>query len=973
MVKPIGLIPILATVLSTPAWAAPAPAAAPSPEHAAFFESKVRPLLVEHCFKCHSAKSEKLKGGLHVDSLAGLLKGGDTGPALVPGDPEKSRLIESVRYKNDEMQMPPKGKLPDAAIKDLEAWVKMGAPWPGDAGSAPVAHKGPDYEKLKREHWAYQPLKVVEPPAAKDAAWNGGAIDRFVLVKLAEKGLAPSTEADRATLIRRLYFDLTGLPPTPEEIDAFAADRSPDAYEKLVDRLLASPHFGERWGRHWLDVARYADSLTLRGFVLKDAWRYRDYVIDQFNADRPFDAFMQEQVAGDLMPAATPEDRRRQLSGTTFLALGNTNLEEQDKRMLRMDVVDEQLDTIGKAFLGQTIGCARCHDHKFDPISTTEYYALAGILRNTKTLEHANVSKWMEVPLPADPAREAELQRHEAAVAAMEAQVGEAKALLGRAERAAKPKKGAAATAGGVPLDEFPGFVVDDTKAQRAGEWKVVRSDIAIGGDYAHDLNLDKGNKSITFQPAANELPKAGKYEVFLAYTPGPNRATNVPVTVFGADGDKLVEVNEQLKPPLGGHWVSLGQATFERNGNGYVTVSNEGTKGHVIVDAVLFVPVDELPEFHAAVKAREPAVATATTKPTTAPAVTQADLKRLEAELKKLKDSGPKRETVVSVLEEKQVADAQVHVRGSVQNLGAVVPRGFLSAVPVKNPPAVAKDQSGRRELGLWLAAKDNPLPARVTANRVWHWLIGQGIVRTVDNFGTTGESPSHPELLDFLAADLARHNWSIKYLVRQVVLSRTYRQAYAADPAKVAADPENRLCWRANRERLDGESIRDAMMLVAGTLDQTMGGPASKIPAADYGYKHTDARRSVYAPVFRNSMLEIVEAFDAADPSMTTGRRNASTVAPQALFMMNHPFVQEQARAAAAKLLADAPADDTARTDLAYRRTLGRLPTAGERAIVSGYLGSAADGKTKDAQLEAWAAVMHGLFASVEFRYVQ
>ena len=372
----------------------------------AFFEQKIRPTLVKECYACHSSGSKTPKGGLRVDTSEGLRKGGDSGPAIVAGKPAESLLLDALRH--DGIEMPPKKKLPDAVIADFERWVKIGAPDPRGGATAPalIPAWGGINVDAGRKFWAYQPPRWREPPTVSDTAWPATDIDRFLLVALEAQNIRPTDEADRATLERRLFFDLIGLPPTPEDVDAFVNDPSPVAYETLVDRLLASPHFGERWGRHWLDVARFAESLTLRGLILSPAWRYRDYVIDAFNADMPFDQFVREQIAGDLLPAPSRDDRRRQQVAASFLVLGNTNLEEQDKNQLVMDVVDEQLDTIGRAFLGQTLGCARCHDHKFDPIPTRDYYAMAGILRNVKTLEHANVSKWLEKPLAVSPEKE---------------------------------------------------------------------------------------------------------------------------------------------------------------------------------------------------------------------------------------------------------------------------------------------------------------------------------------------------------------------------------------------------------------------------------------------------------------------------------------------------------------------------------------------------------------------------------------
>ena len=542
-----------------------------------FFEKKIRPVLAEHCYSCHAAPAQakgKLKAGLLVDSRAAMLKGGDSGPALVPGKAEASLLIKALRYQDD-LRMPPRRRLPDAVIADFASWVNGGMPAP-EIGTRADKRRTIDLAE-GRKFWAYQPIRKPELPVVRDVAWPANEVDRFILAKLEAKGLQPAVDADRETLARRLYFDLIGLPPTPEELAAVRNDSSTDWYEKLVDRLLASPHFGERWGRHWLDVARFAESLTLRGFVMKEAWRYRDYVIDALNRDLPFDRFIQEQVAGDLLPAPTAADRRRQLIAVTFLTLGNTNLEEQDKQQLRMDAVDEQLDTIGRGFLAQTISCARCHDHKFDPIPTKDYYSLAGILRSTRTLEHANVSRWLETPLPADPEEEGVLRKHEAAVAALQGRILATRKLAG---------------------------------------------------------------------------------------------------------------------PPS---------------------------------------PFDD-------------------------------PVKRLEQELKKLQDHGPKRQMTMTVREEKDVGDTRIHIRGNVHNLGDRAPRGFLQVAMNDAAPSMPANESGRRQLGEWLASPTNPLPARVMANRAWHWLFGAGIVRTPDNFGRTGEMPSHPELLDYLAARFIEDGWSVK-----------------------------------------------------------------------------------------------------------------------------------------------------------------------------------------------------------------
>jgi cytochrome c553 len=893
-----------------------------------FFEKKIRPVLTEHCGKCHGAEAvaaKKIKGGLLLDTKAGLLAGGDSGPAVVPGKPADSLLFQTLTYDHD-TQMPPKGKLPAAVIADFRQWIQDGAADPR-TGAAKARQVGMTVAAGKK-FWAYQPI-----PRQRTTG-----IDGHIDAAIRKAGLMPAPAADPATLARRLYFDLTGLPPTPEQLAAFqTAD-----YENVVDQLLASPAFGERWGRHWLDVARFGESLTLRGFILPEAWRYRDYVLDAFNADMPFDQFVREQLAGDLLPATDPAARRRQLTATTFLTLGNTNLEDQDKKQLRMDHVDETLDVISKGFLAQTVTCARCHDHKFDPIPTADYYALAGILRNVKAMDHANVSKWVEVPLPMDADAEATYAAHEAQVAAVQLRI-----------KAAKAKGGVAAAKGVLAVKDVPGVVVDDADAKKVGTWQPsTHNGTYIGDGYVHDQDAGKGEKTLTF---ATELP-TGKYEVRLAYAPGGNRADKVPVTVMSADGENDLTVNMTRNPPLDGRYVSLGEYRFEKGGQSFVLVSTTGTKGHVCPDAVVFVPLDPK------------AVAPKTAGKPPAPKAKGDDLPALEAELKKLQASGPKRPRVMTVVEEPKIEDAKVHIRGLVGNQGATVPRGFLQVATTGPMPKLPANQSGRKELAAWIASADNPLTARVFANRAWHWLLGSGLVRTVDNFGTTGEAPSHPELLDELAAGFVADGWSVKKLVKRIVLSDTYRRASATAPdsPRVAADPENRLFGRANRRRLDAECIRDAILSVSGELDSARGGPtfAAKL-TADYGYTHASLRRSVYLPVFRNALPPIFDAFDFADPSLVVGARSASTVAPQALFLLNDPFPISQAKAAAERLLAEKFPTDSARLDFLYRWCLSRLPTAGERAVAARFLAASAT------PADAWAGLFQAVFASADFRY--
>ena len=760
----------------------------PAPPSAAgleFFETKIRPVLVEHCYSCHSAEADVLQASLLLDRRDGLLAGGDSGPAVVPGKPDESVLIAALKY--DGYEMPPEGRLPEEVIADFEHWVAIGMPDPRTE-AAELPRAGIDLE-AGRQFWSFQPVKSHAPPIVKQVDMPLSDIDNFLLAKLEAAGIAPAADADRAAWLRRVSFDLIGLPPTVAEIEVFLADKTPDAHARVVDHLLASPHFGERWGRRWLDVARFAESSGGgRSIVFKDAWRYRDYVIDAVNRDKPFDRFIIEQLAGDLLPHATPVEERDHLVATAYLLLGAHNYEEQDKRVLEMDVADEQLDALGRGLLGMTISCARCHDHKFDPIPTADYYALAGILRSTHVLIHENVSKWTTRPLPMEPVDSVALAAYEKSLAE-----NEAKLVVAR----------------------------------------------------------------------ASQKPKDAKRVVIL------------------------------------------------------------------------------------------------------------------EKRIAGLKKVGPPQSTCMAVEDAKTIEDCRICIRGSVHHRGEIAPRGVLQVAATSTSPKMPADASGRLELAQWIASSANPLTARVHVNRVWHCLFGCGLVRTVDNFGTTGELPSHPELLDYLAHRFVNDGWSTKRLIRDLVLSRAYRQSTVFSAEAAAIDPENRLLWRMNRRRLDAESLRDAMLSASGQLDLTIGGPniqddsvlaaATSTNPTEYGYVFADTRRSVYTPAFRNRMHELFEVFDFADQNRAVLQRNVTTVAPQALIMLNSPFVMDQARAAAARLLANEPTmSDENRISRLFLELLTRTPTPGETQISLASINSAKD------KPEAWQQLIQALFATVDFRYL-
>ncbi len=907
------------------------------------FEKHIRPLLVERCLECHGEDSQE--GGLRMDSRDAMLLGGDSGAAMIPGNPEESLLVRAISYTDPDLQMPPDEKLDAGVVEAVRRWISEGATDPRQS-DGPLAEKESIDIEAGREHWAYQPIREPSVPQVEDTSWPRTDIDRFILARLESEGLEPTTDADRETLARRAFFALNGLPPTPAQIDEFVEDHSPDAFERLVDRLLASPRFGEHWGRHWLDVARFAESTTLRGFVFPQAWRYRDYVIDAYNQDLPFEQFLREQISGDLMQARDDRDRARKLIATTFLTIGPTNLEEQNKEMLNMNAVDEQLDTIGKAILGQTIGCARCHDHKFDAIPTTDYYALAGIFRSTSFMEHDNVSKWIEVPLPLTPEEEAVQQAYESQVTVLEDRIAELRRIAGTL---IEDRTG--------PLDaaSLPGIVVDDRQAEKVGEWTNSKhKNTYIGKGYLHDGNAGKGKKSLSFQV---DLDEAGRYEVFLAYLAGTNRSSRTPITILTADGEIQRTIDQRKLAPIDGRFLSLGSYSFETNGFSTVIVSNENADGHVVADAVIFLPVDESNTVHPSKNSGEEA------------SQTHEELAALDAKFKKLQANAPPIPKAMTVRDRDEPSDVRVHVRGLVSNLGEPVKRGFLQVATYRDVKEIPRNESGRLQLGEWIGSVDNPLTARVYVNRVWHWLHGYGLVRSVDNFGTTGDQPSHPRLLDYLARRFLDEGWSTKRLVREIVLSRTWGLSCKANEATVAADPMNRLLARAHRQRLQAEMFRDTILYVSGKLDLSMGG--TTIPPnvkADYGYRHASVRRSIYVPQFRNVPLEMLEVFDMANSSFTSGQRANSTVAPQALYLMNHPFVMEQAKVAARRAMAETPTK-LAKLNLAWRRTLGRDPTPGETRLMLDHL----SGADEESESQAWSQIYQALFSSLDFRYIE
>jgi len=936
-----------------------------------FFEKHIRPVLVKHCYECHSAKAakaKKLRGGLLLDTRQGIRKGGDSGPAVVPGKPGQSVILSAL--KHEDYEMPPDGKLPKRVIAKFETWIKRGAadPRDGKANKLPANDAGIDFEQA-RQFWAFQPLVKRKPPDVPGSAKDLSPIDRFIRATLAEDGLPSAPPADKRTLIRRLYFDLIGLPPTPDEIQRVLNDDSPDAIAKLVDRLLASKHFGERWGRHWLDVARYAESSGGgRTLVYKIAWRYRDYVIRSFNRDKPYNEFVREQIAGDLLPWKTIADRRDNLTGTGFLMLGPTNYELQDKELLRMEVVDEQLDTMGRAFLGMTIGCARCHDHKFDPIPNEDYYALAGIFRSTHILTPGNVSGYLKRSLPVDEEHARRLAAYEKKVNPLQDEIGELKERLKRLRR-----NRSGVTTQRVARAKLPGLVRDDDQAKLSGDWNTsssVKPFVENGYRYSGNQNA----KAVFSLP----IKQSGTYEVRISYSANPNRAAMAAVTIHHAEGEVTKRIDQRKRPPVNGLFKSLGRFRFKKGKDARVEFTSRAAHGIVIIDAVQLLSEEDRKQL--AKKKKQSGTDDKLEAKITA---ASKRLKSLEAELNELKKAAPPpAPKVMAAAEHKDAGDYHICIRGNVHKLGEEVPRGFLRVLWDGPPPKIPEGSSGRLQLADWLVSDANPLTPRVYVNRVWHHLFGSGIVRTVDNFGTMGERPSHPELLDWLAVTFKEDGWSTKQLIRRIVLSKTYQQsastastAPGADASgSPAVDPENRLLSHQNRRRMDAECIRDCLLAVSGQLDRSIGGPSMDEKVnSEFGYKHRSLRRSVYVPAFRNTIHPLLQVFNVADPNLVTGRRTPSTLPTQALYLMNSPFVMEQSRHAAVRLLQEDLPDDETRLNVAYTWCLGRSPSPRERELALSYLQTMIDLDDTDSRQQAWATLFQTLFASIDFRYVE
>jgi mono/diheme cytochrome c family protein len=902
-----------------------------------FFETKVRPVLATHCISCHGPA--KQKAGLRLDTSDGMKKGGESGAVVVAGNPEKSRLVDAVTYHDTDLQMPPKGKLADAEIEAIARWVKAGAVWPEATKDARPTTANPDKSTVvagDRGFWSFQPVKRVEPPVVKDGAWSKTPIDRFVFAAMTTKGLAPSPRADKRTLIRRATFDLTGLPPTVEEVEAFIIDNSPEAFAKVVDRLLASPRYGERWARHWLDLARYGEDQahTFQARLFPQGYLYRDWVVNALNADMPYDRFLIEQIAGDLAEGSE-SDREGRLAALGLFGLGASYYSGSPTAIA--DERDDKIDTLCRATLGLTVACARCHDHKFDPISTADYYSLTSIMASTVYKEYPRASA-------------AEVAKYDQAQAAIKAKTDEIAALLQSETPKVSERLAVLTTARYVVAawsfsnaKKLDPKLTSATFVKRNG-----RNDIEV--DW-----LDRWVGYLYDKKAVEGRPHLARWR-----------------TLIDKDDPKL---DLSTRPEERAKAQAVGDALQE-----YI-------KATVTLR-------DALKSFEAAEKALAPNGQA----PAARPKLSDADLKALkelaatdgpfrlrrgdlriaayldvrangeflkkQLALETLKKGAPGKYAVIHA-----VADAttpttlRVHLRGNPATLGDEAPRRFLSAIPVGGAKPFTKG-SGRLELARAIASKDNPLTARVIVNRLWNHHFGRGIVATPSNFGAMGDRPSHPELLDWLAARLIETGWSLKTIHREIMLTSAYAQA--SEPGAKARETDGDNIWLSHfgRHRLEVEAWRDAMLAVTGELDPKLGGPSIDLGSSD------NRRRTLYARISRHKLDPLLRQFDFPDPNLTSDRRNVSTVPLQGLFVLNSDFMNRRAEALAAGLTKDGKEADDARIRRAFLRLYGRPAADDEVAMGVEFLKGS--GTPEKGAPSAWVQYAQVLLGSNEFLFV-
>ncbi len=782
----------------------------PTAEQLAFFEAKIRPVLIEHCYECHSTAASELGGGLLLDSHRGIVKGGDTSPSVVPRDAETSLIMTAIKYNKADLQMPPSGKLADHVIQDIKSWIEMGAPDPRteDTVAAMKAKKAIDWEKA-RDFWSLRPVVRPAVPEVDDSGWALTHIDRFILSGMKQNSLEPITDANREVWIRRATYDLTGLPPTIEHIDAFVGDRDASAYAKVIDRLLASHEYGERWGRHWLDVVRYSDTAGDNSdFPIPQMMKYRDWVIDAVLDDMPYDQFVREQLAGDLLPSKSVEEAHRKLIATGYVA-GARRFGSRVSDYPTHLTIEDTLDNVGRAFLATTINCARCHDHKFDPVATEDYYALYGIFNSTR------------YPWP------------------------------------------------GIELEQKQRDLVP-----------------LVAADVAEQANQSRANEQKTLDAEVKDLESKKK------------------------------ELNQDAK--------------------------DEDKKN--------------LDEF----------------------------IKKAREKAENFAKQPPPFEQAYAIVDAKTIANSPIHIKGDPNKVGDVAPRHFLTVLGGQKIPET-DTTSGRLQLAEWITDRNNPLTARVMVNRIWLHHFGRGIVPTPNDFGRQGKSPSHPELLDWLAFRFMESGWSSKAMHREIMLSRIYRMNSVQSSIARDTDPTNTWLSSFPRLRLDAESIRDTLLTLGGNLDPTRGEAHPFPPQSNWKFTQHNPFKAVYETNHRSVYLmtqriqrhPFLAIFDGADPAVSTPLRPVSTTPLQALYFLNDPFVHKQAAGFAERVITHSENRDD-RMRFAYRLALGRFPTSSEMESSTRLLDSigealaGVDTLPSEVESQTWQSLLRSLFRLNEFVYL-
>jgi hypothetical protein len=904
-------------------------APAVSPEHKKFFEDKVLPIFSETCFKCHSVAEGKSKGGLTMDTREALRKGGDTGPAVVGGNTEASLILKAISYKDPDMQMPPKstgGKLSEDKIAILTEWVKMGAPDPRTGNAKAIASKMSGLTDNARGHWAYKPLSKPAVPKVPNAAWCTTPIDAFVMQKLAEKNMVPKnglmdTAEGRETLLRRAYFDLTGMPPTIKEVDEFMADTSPQAFAKVVDKLLASPQYGERWGRFWMNTARYADTVGGdRNANDKDdyrfayAWTYRDWVVEAMNKDMPYDQFIKNQLAADQLP----NNDKKNLRALGFLTVGERFNNNNDN-------INDLIDTVTKGFVGLTVSCARCHDHMFDPIPTKDYYALHGVFSSIYEPDDLPVLNQPDPKL---------LAEFDAKVAAYEAEdIQTYYGILQDASRQFRQKSRAYLQAANLSR-ENSGESALQRRERLIQEEKLdeqivgfVRNRIGgnerVWGPLRAFRDMPDGDYDFLGAKKAEEIVKQGgkRYNKYVAEKfrgLKPQKIEDIYDIYFGLFENiesQAEEVMKQARNAKKGETVSIDRDMLELAGGVFTAPVASELNTEKLKDYVEGFPL----RFRNRGRYNFAAI----------------------NELKMTHDGSPEKAMVVA--DRKDPRNSAVFIRGQQTTQGDMVPRGFLEVLSPGGKRLAFTKGSGRLELAEAITSKDCPLTARVLVNRVWLQHFGEGFVRTPDDLGTQSEKPSHPELLEYLSHWFVNEGkWSLKTLHRFIMLSKVYQIGSGTDKNYEAIDPENRLLWRANVRRLDFEAMRDSMLVMSGKIDKKIGGQPVNLSDEPYSY-----RRTVYGYIDRGNLPDLMSYFDFSDPHMPNTKRTSTIVPQQALFLMNSPFTVDVARSIMARPEVANARDNIQRLYAIYKTVYSRRPRGTETDMAFTFLR-----KEKDAE---------------------